>query len=110
MNFTQSAVASTGPRAGLPADPAERLLDEAKVIAKALAWLIKRGHTPIAFHTADGCKPTVQIASSRQTAALVEADKASYYKWDTTGSLPARHGLMHEGPDGVRVVWVERGH
>lgn len=109
MNFAHSAVATAGARAGMPNNPAERLAAQSAAIARALARLIRDGHVPIAFSAFDGSRPTVQIAASHRVAALVEAGLASYFKWDTTGGLPARHGMLHEGPEGVRVVWVERG-
>lgn len=104
----QGETSALYPRGHYDAD--RRLTDQASQIAAALAWLIGRWHVPIAFHTADGCRPTVQLAASARLAEMVDAGTASYYKWDETGSVHARHGMFNEPLFGCRVVWVERGH
>lgn len=91
-------------------DISRTLTDQASQIAAALAWLIGRGHIPIAFHTADGSRPTVQLAASPRLAEMVDAGTASYFKWTAVGSVPSRHGMFNDPLFGARVVWVERGH
>jgi hypothetical protein len=96
----------------IPGTDDQRLAAFARIVAQAVAELIRQGFSPISFSAdvvAPGL-PSILVASSNKTAAAVEKERAAYYKTSTLRGVPERWGQLLYPPPGVRVIWVERGH
>ncbi|WP_024302252.1 hypothetical protein [Pseudogulbenkiania sp. MAI-1] len=82
-------------------------------LMEALDWLDSKGYALVEVRHNAACpsSPTVVIQCEASLAKLVAKGKAAYFG---VGRDPHTGGPYREGqfktPNGVRVVWTERGH